>query len=450
MGRMFWKFFAVFLLAQLTAIGGVSLIFWLRHQALEPLRDVAHGPHAAFVVSSAADTLEHGGIKALGQLMEEWQNQALPPVYALDEGGRELLGRPVPADVRERLERLEDDRDGDGRPAPVRRLTGGDGHTYLLFVPGFSRWVGDSPRSRERRGIPLIPLVAAVVASVIFGALAARYFSSPIRRLRYAFKAVERGDLGIRLTPDLGRQRDELGDLGRDFDHMVAQLDSLMDGQRRLLHDVSHELRSPLARLQIAIDLIRQRPERLQPSLERIEAEAGRMDHLVGELLTLARLEGGMEKQEPEPLALTDLLAAVVEDARFEAEAVGRRVELSMLEAAPMLGQPDLLRRAVENVIRNAIRHTPVGSAVRVVLAAGEGRSLSLVVADQGPGVPERELEAIFAPFFRSGDNAGAEGHGLGLAIARRIVEAHSGSIHAQNIPGGGLQVLIVLPRLAG
>ncbi|MDE2586064.1 MAG: HAMP domain-containing protein, partial [Betaproteobacteria bacterium] len=411
MGRMFWKFFAVFLLAQLTAIGGVSLMFWIRHQALEPLRDVAHGPHAAFVVSSAADTLAHGGVKALSQLMAEWQNQPLPPVYALDESGRELLGRPVPADIREHLERLEDDRDGDGHPAPVRRLDGGNGHTYLLFVPGFSRWSGGLP-PREHRGIPLAPLVAAVVASVIFGALAARYFSSPIRRLRQAFKALEQGDMSIRLTPDLGRSRDELGELGRDFDHMVAQLQSLMDGQRRLLHDVSHELRSPLARLQIAIDLIQQRPERLQPSLERIETEAGRMDRLVGELLTLARLESGLDKREYESLSLPELLAAVVEDARFEA--VGRRVGLAMPEAASMLGQPDLLRRAMENVIRNAIRHTPVGGVVDVSLTS-EGQCVKLVVTDQGPGVPEQDLEAIFAPFFRSGDSRGTEGHGLGL-----------------------------------
>lgn len=295
--------------------------------------------------------------------------------------------------------------------------------------------------------VPVVPLVATLLASLVFAALLAWYFSKPIRSLRSAFEAVAGGDLAVRLGPSMGQRRDELADLGRNFDRMASHLGALIDGQRRLLHDVSHELRSPLARLQAAIGLARQQPEKLESSLQRIERESVRMDSLVGELLTLSRLEAGVMGGAQEDIELGELLAEIVADARFEAEAGGRGVEFPGCGEIHVRGRAELLHRALENVLRNALRHTPEGGKVALeVHADAGGNSLRLAILDQGPGVAEKELDSIFEPFFRGGGAQSTDGHGLGLAIARRVVEAHGGSVRASNRTGGGLRVEIVLP----
>lgn len=314
------------------------------------------------------------------------------------------------------------------------------------FPPGRFLRPGGSPRPGFPF-VPVVPLVATLLASLIFAALLAWYFSKPIRSLRSAFEAMAGGDLAVRLGPSMGQRRDELADLGRNFDRMASHLGALIDGQRRLLHDVSHELRSPLARLQAAIGLARQQPEKLESSLQRIERESVRMDSLVGELLTLSRLEAGVMGGMEEEIELGELLADVVADARFEAEAGGRGVEFSGCGEIHVVGRAELLHRALENVLRNALRHTPEGGkAVLEVHADAGGNSLRLAILDQGPGVAEKELDSIFEPFFRGGGAQSTDGHGLGLAIARRVVEAHGGSVRASNRTGGGLCVEIVLP----
>jgi signal transduction histidine kinase len=290
-----------------------------------------------------------------------------------------------------------------------------------------------------------VPLAAAVLASLLFAALLAWYFARPIRALRQAFEAASHGDLAPRFAK-VGRAGDELSDLGRDFDRMTARLRRLMDGQTRLLHDVSHELRSPLARLQAAIGLAHQKPERTLASLRRIERESVRMDKLVGELLTLSRLEAGALAPGAQEIDVAELLYQIVADAQFEASAQGRAVIQEGEAEVTMLGEPDLLGRAIENVVRNAIKHSPAGATV-VVAAQATGLRLSIQVLDRGPGVAEGELATIFQPFFRSsGTEKDVEGHGLGLAIAQQVVRQHGGTIVASNRPGGGLCVEIVLP----
>jgi two-component system OmpR family sensor kinase len=232
---------------------------------------------------------------------------------------------------------------------------------------------------------------------------------------------------------------------------MAQQLQKLVASQRRLLHDVSHELRSPLARLQAAIGLVRQDPRRLEASLERIEREVGRLDALVGEVLTLARLEGGTAAGTPEEVDFADLVANVAGDARFEAEASGRGVDLHAAEPVAIQGRAELLHRAVENVVRNAVKYTAPGSAVDVALSVdGNPPRARLTVRDHGPGVPAPELEHIFEPFYRSSGDAASKGFGLGLAIAQGAVLAHGGTIRADNAAGGGLSVEIQLPLAQG
>ncbi|MFA7318904.1 MAG: ATP-binding protein [Sulfuricella sp.] len=295
--------------------------------------------------------------------------------------------------------------------------------------------------------VPIVPLIATLLASLVFAALLAWYFSKPIRSLRSAFESMVGGKLETRLGPAMGKRRDELADLGHNFDRMASHLNDLIDSQRRLLHDVSHELRSPLARLQAAIGLARQQPEKLESSLERIERESVRMDKLVGELMTLSRLEAGVMGAMEEEINVAELLAGVAADARFEAETSGRVVEFSGCGEVIVRGEAELLHRALENVVRNALRHTPEGGKVLLEAHLGANMNdLRLAVSDQGPGVSEQELSAIFEPFYRGGGAQSTAGHGLGLAIARRVVEAHGGSVRASNRSTGGLCVEIVLP----
>jgi signal transduction histidine kinase len=293
---------------------------------------------------------------------------------------------------------------------------------------------------------PWVPIAAATAASLLFAVLLAWYFSRPIRALRQAFDAAAHGDLAPRFANDGGKVGDELNDLGRDFDRMTARLRSLMDGQTRLLHDVSHELRSPLARLQAAIGLAHQQPEKWSASMERIERESVRMDKLVGELLTLARLEAGAIKASQEEISMADLLDQIADDAHYEAASQHRSVLLEGEADMQVIGQPDLLGRAIENVVRNAIKHSPEGGEVQLqARALPEANQLLIRVLDRGPGVAPADLDTIFQPFFRS-SSASTEGHGLGLAIAQHVIEAHGGSIKASNRAGGGLCVEMILP----
>lgn len=466
MGRLFWKFFFFIWLAQLSAMLGIGATFWLHDRAREQRQDdIDLSPPAAFLVAAAAATLEHGGLPGLRGLLEGARRD---PVYALADDDRELLGRPVaPAVIAQARSLLAQ---GGWQPR-VRRVTAPDGSGYVLFAPMTERHRGrpppsdggagqpfpggrpppdDGPPGGGRAWLPVLPIAATVLASLLFAGLLARYVAKPIQNLRSAFETAAAGNLGATSGAAVGNRRDELADLGRDFDRMAARLRALMDGQRRLLHDVSHELRSPLARLHAAIGLLRQQPERLDASLGRIEREAVRMDKLVGELLTLSRLEAGVLGARSESIEIGELLDGIVADARFEAASRHCRVDLAAGAAAIVVnGVPELLHRAIENVIRNAVRHAPEGGSVAVAAHADGGECL-LTVLDDGPGVPDALLDAIFQPFFRGNGPTSGDGYGLGLAIARRVVESHGGRIRASNRAGGGLCVEIALPVVAG
>ena len=466
MGRLFWKFFVFFWLAQLTAVVGTGVTFWLRNEMQQRIPDaVDASPPAAFHSAAAAATLRHGGVAALRGLLEE-ANRAGgqlggPPVFAIDETGSELLGRALSPEIVAALDLLAADAE---KHSGVEAVAA-DGHRYLLFVPPHRRAdvpaadappagpgpkfaAHPQPRPPRGAGLPLMPLAAGALVSLVFAALLAWYVARPIRNLRSAFEAAADGRLEQRLAPTMGRRRDELADLGRDFDRMASRLKSLMDSQRRLLHDVSHELRSPLARLQAAIGLVRQQPERIDDFIARLERESERMDTLVSELLTLSRLEAGMAGKLDESVDLAELLGDVVDDARFEAATRDCQVEFSGNQRASVRGNAELLHRAIENIVRNALKHTLPGSRVEIDLALASDQVI-VRVADAGPGVAEAELQSIFVPFFR-GSSAEAsnspDGHGLGLAISRRVVEAHQGTISAANRPAGGLCVTVCLP----
>jgi two-component system sensor histidine kinase CpxA len=274
------------------------------------------------------------------------------------------------------------------------------------------------------------------------------YLTSPLKKLQSTVKSFAEGNLNVRVSPELGNRGDELADLGREFDHMAERIEALISSQKRLLADISHELRSPLARLSVALELARKNvvDGRPTPALDRIEQESDRMNQLVGQLLTLTRLESGAERVPPETVALEDLLQQVIDDADFEAKSLGKRVHPIHMDQCRVKGSSELLRSAVENVIRNAIRYTAEGTAVEVSLNWRLDTAV-LTVRDHGPGVPEEDLKHIFEPFYRVSEarERSSGGVGLGLSIADRTVKLHGGVIRAEN-RSDGLLITLDLP----
>jgi two-component system, OmpR family, sensor kinase len=392
MGRLFWKFFLFIWLIQLAGMFAAGAIFWFERR-----QDEAHWH------------------KENPDAVESFAMQPPPG----DHFSHEHPVGPLP-------NLLPDHRP----PEPPEHAT-----------PRTHQHGPDGPDGPPH--LPLIPLLCALIGSLLCALALAWYIAKPIRRLREAFDAAANGHLDVRIGAGMGGRRDELADLGRDFDRMSERLEALVDGQKRLLHDVSHEMRSPLARLQAAIGLARQQPARLEDTLARIELEGERMNALVGELLTLSSLEAGVTGEQ-EMVDLGELLAAVVDDARFEGATRKVSVDFKAEETPEIMANPELLHRAIENVVRNALRFSPEGGVVKIE-AVRLGESIRLQVSDSGPGVPESELESIFQPFYRSGEQSSGGGYGLGLAIAKRVIAAINGKILAKNANQGGLVVEVVL-----
>jgi len=447
MGRLFWKFFFFIMVAQMSASIGVGLMFSLENRERnQSATEIDSSPPAVFLIKATAATLEYGGTEALRKMIQGAKRHR---IYAVDEEQHELLGRHVPAHLIEKARSLLN---SESEHRIVELVHASDGHTYLLFLTSST---GADERPLLRHGnspspffFPIMPILASTVASLFFAMLLAWYFSQPIRQLKSAFASAASGNLNERLAPLMGKRNDELADLGREFDSMTDKLRALMDSQRRLLHDVSHELRSPIARMQAAIGLARLQPEKMPITIERIEREGIRMDKLVGELLTLSRLEAGVTGAMEDHIRMEELLGEIIDDARFEGEANHRHVEGMVRSDAVITGGAELLHRAIENVVRNAIKQTAIETTVTIdARVDSQQQQLLVSVRDHGPGVPEDELQLIFEPFFRSSrTQKNSNGYGLGLTIARRIIEAHRGSITAHNCVDQGLCVVIILP----
>ena len=326
-------------------------------------------------------------------------------------------------------------------------MTGNDGHRYTLVTelpPGQNALFGPG-------GVPGLGILIAVLSSGLVCYILSRYLTSPILRLRKATLKLAGGDLSARAGGSALRGKDEMSQLVRDFDLMAEQIEKLVSAQSRLLKDISHELRSPLARLTVALELARQRtgPE-AESVLDRISLESDRMNELIGSLTTIARLESGAGTRKV-PVQLEEIVEEIAQDADFEAQARNCQVQAEVMDELPVLGDPALLRSAIENVVRNATRYTPEGSMVKIhaekVQKLGHSEAL-IQVSDAGPGVPQDSLEKIFRPFYRIDDARvrATGGVGLGLAITDQAVRLHGGSVKASNLSEGGLLVEVRLP----
>ena len=311
------------------------------------------------------------------------------------------------------------------------------------------------------RGVPSLPpanlpfwlesqwmqLALALTISGLMSLLLTWSLVRPIEKLRQTVRALARGTLNARAGSSVSRRADEIGELGRDFDDMATRIEDLVSAQQRLLSNVSHELRSPLTRLQVAMGIVRQKaPEGLDRALDRIERESDRLENMIAQILTLSRFENDMQQVEWRTIELDDIVRRVVEDARFEAEP--RQITIIDQIDGPlqMEGDAQLLHSTLDNVVRNALRFSPADGTIRVALSQGPGQ-VTLTISDEGPGVPEDKLARLFDPFYRLDQtNPGA---GLGLNIALQAVQLHEGSIQAVNNQPHGLTVIIDIPKVA-
>ena len=367
-------------------------------------------------------------------------------------------GGTSPDEFRARLRTLAEKTEKTGQPAfelfdyrvfVALRETGASGKNYVLLAnlprPEFGR-----PAAAART-----QLVGGAVALLLSGLVCwglVRYLTAPLIMLRGATRQLAAGDLAARTGAGARGRRDEVADLGRDFDVMASRIENLVEGQRQLLGDISHELRSPLARLRMAGALGRRQIEsgaagaEFTPAFERITRETARLDALIGQLLDLTRLENG-GRGERERVNVTALIKEIAADAQFEAQSLDKRVEIQRADDFSIEGERALLSSAIENVVRNALRHTPQGSSVDIALETIPNGA-SIRVRDHGAGVPPETLERIFEPFFRveQARDRQSGGAGLGLAIVQRAILAHGGNVKARNIEGGGLEVELELP----
>ena len=405
----------------------------------------------ALVESSrlAVETYEREGQAGLINYMDQLEQRARLRAFLFDRELNELSGRRTPFGARDVAQRVLKTRSPEFAPTEfsplVARPVEGANDTHYAFV-------AELPR---RQPPPLINHIVHISGLLVVGAAfcywLAWYLTAPVKKLRVATQELAQGNLSARVGQSGGR-RDELVSLGSDFNLMAEQIESLVQAQRRLLGDISHELRSPLARLSVALELARQRSgAEAASALARIQREAENLNEMIGQLLTLTRLQTGAQEVQQSEFDLCRLVREIADDAEFEAQSHNRSVKLESVAACSFIGNEQLLRRAIENVVRNAVHYTAEGTDVEIRVesnhAESEQQGIQIIVRDHGPGVPPAALEEIFRPFYRVDDARDREagGVGLGLAIAERAVNLHGGKITAANASDGGLIVTIDL-----
>ncbi|MBF0097766.1 MAG: HAMP domain-containing protein [Magnetococcales bacterium] len=476
--RFFLKLFFSFLLTILLIS---SLVFWIGHQLRPEMDGVLHAQlrYKLQERSQLASMVEQKGLEDAKEKL--LQSPLQSELLLLTEENQDILGRVVPEEVLRHLRRgAEHDRqwmdfwrspqetlprppnDAASRAEMVQNhdLNREKGFRFLP-PPHLPVMVRDSQQKLYklvlmpapplwRRIISEHPLLPAGVFSLsaLLVFLLARHFTQPIRRLRLMALAIARGDLAARSSLMRGRIPDELNDLERDFHFMARQLEELFHAQQRLLRDVSHELRSPLARLRVALGLLEQAHTESDEHLQRMALELERLDALIGQIIAVSRPTLPGAERRDVLVDLAEMVRMVLADARFEVERhPGVRIEEQLNVTALTWANATELRSVIDNLVRNAIHHSGQQGVVEVSLDCRDNLA-SLVVADQGPGVPEQELSRIFYPFYRVEESRAQTGgrFGLGLAIAARVVQEHGGRIQAQNRQQGGLMVTVWLP----
>lgn len=448
--NLFVKIFLWFLAALALMVGVVVFLNWtVQTEPVVSRWKISVTNHTTIWAETAAQIYEKEGEQGLTEFLGRLRRpQSVSEVDLIGEK-RSWLSDGVNADNYRGL--IDKTLNSDGveidsheeTALSAKKVTLSNGENYVFIVrwerPRFTPFFGEGPLRYARYGGLLL------TAFLLCWALA-RYLSSPIGKLRDATQKLASGDLTARVTDRFGRRRDELASLAKDFDVMAERIESLIESQKRLSRDVSHELRSPLARMNVALEIAKQKSNNEDSVLlQRIENESQKLNDMISRLLTLSKLETGEKDFDTRELNLKTLVEQVSADADFEASGKGRSVKIVRADECRVVGSEALIRSAFENVLRNAVRYTKEGTAVEVSLTNGDDKA-RIKVLDHGEGVPNEELRNLFKPFYRVGEarDRGSGGTGLGLAIAEQAVRLHDGTIKAAN-EGDGLAVEIVL-----
>jgi two-component system OmpR family sensor kinase len=442
---LFLRIFLSFWAAMLLVLLSTAAVAWYRFSQVQTI-DMNE------IAGQAAARLHAEGLDGLRAWITETEEQYIGrTIYIVDYTGVDILGRTLPDRLMAYVRRLE--RAGlmskgvprDREPNPLLltpQFFDRDDSVYTILVDASARpWrLLNTPDVRA-----LLFAFALAISGVVCWWLA-HYVSKPVERLQASARSLAAGNLDSRVGEEFSRRRDELGVLARDFDTMADHVRTLIASKESLLRALSHELRSPLARLRVALSLARRGTD-VPRQFDRIELETERLDVIIGQMLQLSHLRAMEPTLTRVPVDLTTLLTEVVEDARIEANAANKQVEWEPTLSAEIEGDHDLMRSAIENVLRNAVRFTREGTAVEVSMTR-EGGETRVVIEDRGPGVPAEELEKIFEPFHRVAESRDRDsgGTGLGLAITARIITMYGGRVKASNREGGGLRVELTLP----
>ncbi|ROL81877.1 two-component sensor histidine kinase [Pseudomonas protegens] len=441
MRSLFWRILASFWLA-ITLVAGLSIL--LGHMLNQDAWILSRHPGLNSLAEEWTQTYETQGEDAAQDILQQRKRQYHIDVQVLNESGDPVVRGTFPR----RAAAFEARQNNDDRHLPWRRLTAEytspkTGDTYLFIYriphPELDAW------HRDSLTWPLSALAIALVVLTLFSLLVTLSITRPLSRLRGAVHDLGQATYQQNSLARLSNRRDEFGVLARDFNRMGSRLQSLIGSQRQLLRDVSHELRSPLARLRIALALAeRAAPEEREKLWPRLTRECDRLEALISEILVLARVDA--DNASAEEVDLNALLVAVQKDAQLACPE-----QLVQIDAQPQLnlrGWPTMLERAVDNLLRNAQRFNPVGQPIEVT-ALRHGEKIQISVRDHGPGVDAEHLKQLGEPFFRAPGQS-APGHGLGLAIARRAAERHGGSLILDNHPQGGFIATLELPLVPG
>ncbi len=448
---LFLKIFLWFWLAMALIAGAITLVNWSTQSGpLSRQWQTFVGEALNLNSQTAVQIYENEGLEGLEEYFDRQKNYRRVNSLGFFDKNRNLIAGDLRvAEINDLFEaslntdepqfkRLEDKTYGSKRVA----LEDGGIYIYVVELNRFRPPTFFTYRL-------LLQIIAVLLIGGLFCYFLARYMTSPIIKLRGATQRLAEGDFETRVAEKVGKRGDELGHLAKDFDEMAARIENLIESEKRLTQDISHELRSPLARLNVALELARVKtnPETLG-LLNRIETESGRLNDMIGQLLTLSKLETGSQTFEKHEINLAKIVEQVAADTNFEAKANNRSVEITGLETAKVFGSEQLIRSAVENVLRNAVRYTDEATAVEISVE-NEIETAVIKIRDYGEGVPEADLQKLFKPFYRVQEarDRKSGGIGLGLAIAERAVFNHNGKITAKNTEKG-LLVEITLPLL--
>jgi two-component system, OmpR family, sensor kinase len=460
MHSLYFRIFVLFWLAMALIVGGsIATTFTIAAREYEA-PEMQRRPSVAI---QASEVLGREGVSGLKNWLEANKNSSVDrDLFIIGPDGRDIRGRNLPPGAMHRLEFMSRElanglephgigaAPGNFRPSrALPQIVAADGSTYTVLL---------LPRRPSIFGALSLPAISftilgiALVVSALTSWWLAQHLSAPIRRIQEGARALATENLdaresAVRVSAGLEGRRDEVAVLARDFDAMADQLRANRSAITQLLRDISHELRSPLARMRVAVGLARQPPADLSRQLDRLEREIERLDSLISQVLKLARLHGNDAPFAREPFDLDEVIEEVVRDANFEGAVKNCKVRLQGAAGAAVNGNRDLVRSAIENVLRNAVRYSPVDAPVDVLVARSDA-GIAISIRDRGPGVPSADLERIFEPFYRVAESRDRDsgGEGIGLAITAQVMKAHGGSATAANGQAGGFDVRLNLP----